>query len=210
MSNDSGQQGWVAGITGGIACGKTEVGRMLAGTGVEVIEADELARDVMKAGTVVFDRVVETFGSAVVGPDGEVDRELLGERVFSDERERAALNALVHPAIEKSLRAWVAGIRARAAYGAAVVPLLFEVGWEKVCDAVLCVVADEALMMERLCARGLSESQARQRIAAQMPVLEKARRSDQIVENNEDLETLRKRTLEAWRAMLNKERKNNA
>ena len=210
MSNDSGQQGWVAGITGGIACGKTEVGRILSGTGVEVIEADEVARDVMKAGTPVFDRVVETFGSAIVGPDGEIDRELLGERVFSDERDRAALNALAHPAIEDRLRAWADEIRARKACGAAVVPLLFEVGWEKVCDAVLCVVADEALMMDRLCGRGLSESQARQRIAAQMSVSEKARRADGIVENNRDLDTLRERTIEAWRAMLNKERENNA
>jgi dephospho-CoA kinase len=210
MEIDKGKQGWVAGITGGIACGKSEVGRILAEQGVEVREADAVARELTAPGQAVFERVVEAFGPGVVGPDGRMDREALAGRILGDEQERRTLNAITHPEVMHRLEEWAGEVRARGAYGAAIVPLLFEVGGVERWDAVLCVVADEPTMMDRLRGRGLSAEESRRWIAAQMPVEEKARRADFVIVNTEDLDLLRRRTLDTWQAMLNKEREDHA
>jgi dephospho-CoA kinase len=182
----------ILGITGGIACGKTETGRILAEAGFDVLDTDSLAHDVMKAGTSTFKQVVKQFGKSILNPDGEMDRTQLGRLVFADSSAREALNRLVHPAVIKAAEQWKAE---RKRESAILVPLLFEAGWTEGWDAVVCVSADEDVVFQRLEKRGLNREEARQRIAAQMPRAEKETKSDFIIRNNKTLDALRKETL---------------
>jgi dephospho-CoA kinase len=171
-------------VTGGIGCGKSEVGRLLGARGAAVFDADVLAREAMAPGTRVAAAVKRSFGSAVVGPDGAIDRAALAAVVFRDPAARRRLEALVHPRVIRRLRQGLASARAAGRIGVAVVPLLFETGLEDLCDVTLCVIADADLTRARLRARGMAPAEARRRMAAQMPLKEKARRSDVVIENN--------------------------
>jgi dephospho-CoA kinase len=201
-----GQRSLVIGITGGIACGKTEVGRVLASDGVAVCDADDVARRQLTPGHPVFERVVARFGREILDGSGRVDRARLAKRVFASEDERAALNAITHPPVMEEIGEWIALARARGRAAAVIVPLLFEVGAEKHFDAVICVAADERIALERLRARGLTDEQSRRRMAAQWPLAEKVRRADFVIVNDGDLASLRERTREAYQEILRKER----
>jgi dephospho-CoA kinase len=178
-------------LTGGIACGKSETGRILVEEGFAVLDADTLAHDVMAAGTTVFQRVAERFGDGVVGENGELDREVLGRIVFSDPAALSDLNALVHPAVIEEAEKWKARQRGDCAV---LIPLLFETGWTEGWSAIVCVSADEETVFQRLEKRGLSREAARKRIAAQMPLSEKKKRADFIIRNNDTLDELREKT----------------
>lgn len=180
-------------VTGGIACGKTEAGRILAQEGFEVLDTDELAHEVVKAGTPVYERVVEQFGTSILSADSEIDREKLGHLVFADPAARETLNGLVHLAVIQAAEQWK---REQPGDAAILVPLLFEAGWTEGWDAILCVSADEQNVFQRLEKRGLNEDEARKRIAAQMPLTEKEEKSDFIIKNNETLNALREKTLQ--------------
>jgi len=179
-------------VTGGIACGKTEAGRILAEEGFAVLDTDGLAHEVMKAGTPVFERVVEQFGKTILNADGNVDRAKLGQLIFDDPNQRAVLNRLVHPAVIEAAEQWKTEQHSDAVV---LVPLLFEAGWTEGWDAIVCVSADEENIFQRLEKRGLSEDEARKRIAAQMPLAEKEAKADFIIRNNETLNALRDETL---------------
>ncbi len=179
-------------VTGGIACGKSETGRILAEEGFAVLDADTLAHDMMKAGRPVFERVIEQFGKTILDADGEVDRAKLGQLVFNDSNQRAVLNRLVHPVLIEAAEQWKKEQHADAAI---LVPLLFEVDWIEGWDGIVCVSADEKKVFQRLEKRGLSEDEARKRIAAQMPLSEKENQSDFIIRNNKTLHALRDETL---------------
>lgn len=187
--------GLIIGVTGGIACGKSEVGRILAEAGVEVRDTDIMARETMKIGGAAYDDVVSHFGRTILREGGTIDRGTLGARVFADEAERAALNRMVHPHVRRAWKEWAADVRARNMTGAVLIPLLFEVGAETDVDVVWCVAASEERVLDRLARRGLSKEQARLRIASQMPLSEKKRRSDYVIENNGALEDLKNETL---------------
>lgn len=185
-------QSIILGLTGGIACGKSEVGRILQQNGFAVLDTDILAHDLMRAGEPVFTRVVEGFGQSIVGLDGEIDRGELGKLVFNNQAALEALNAWVHPAVIKAAEDWKSVQRDDAVV---IIPLLFEAGWTKEWSAILCVSADEKTVFKRLENRGLSKEEARQRIAAQMPLSEKEKRSDFILRNNNTLDELHEKTL---------------
>lgn len=185
----------VLGITGGIACGKSETGRILSAEGFELLDTDLLAHEVMRAGTPVFDRVVEKFGRSILGADGEIDRTQLGGLVFEDSTARQNLNRLVHPAVIEAANKWIAARRMAGEPAAVLVPLLFEAGWTQGWDAVICVTADEDVAFQRLEKRGLSEEDARKRIAAQMPLAEKAVKADFVIRNNKTLDALHEEAL---------------
>ncbi len=179
-------------ITGGIACGKSEAGRLLSEEGFAVLDTDLLAHEIMRAGAPVFEQVVEEFGKTILSTEGEIDRTQLGNLVFSDSAARETLNGLVHPAVIQAAEQWK---REQPGDAAILVPLLFEAGWTEGWDAIVCVSAEEENIFQRLEKRGLSEDEAQQRIAAQMPLAEKEAQADFIIRNNETLNALRDETL---------------
>jgi dephospho-CoA kinase len=178
----------VIGLTGGIASGKSTVSDELRRLGAEVIDADVLAREVVAPGTPGLLEVSARF-PGVVGPDGRLDRQALGQRVFSSEEDRLALNALLHPRIQ---RAAVAQAHQAAARGAQVViydaPLLIENGLHLRMHGVIVVSAPEAAQVERLRRRNqLSEAEARARLQSQLPLAQKLRHARWVVDNSGSL-----------------------
>jgi dephospho-CoA kinase len=198
--------GLAVGLTGGIACGKSEVGRILEREGAQVRDADELAHELIRNGGSMFDKVVGRFGAEIVGRDGEIDRRILGRRVFANAADRKALEALIHPEVIRVLVEWISGETRRGNNAVAIVPLLFEVGWTDVWDAVVCVASSEEVVMERLKQRGLSEREARARLSAQMPLEIKVRKSNHVIRNDGILDSLEKRTREVWQNIVREER----
>ena len=191
-------------LTGGIACGKSVVADLFRRWGAEVADADEAAHALLAPGGECVAAVVAAFGPQVRAADGGIDRQKLAGPVFADPRARARLEALVHPAVIRRLEAWAAEIRAGGQLGVAVIPLLFEVGLERNWDAVVSVVADESTVLARLAQRGLSEAEARARIASQWPVAEKAARSDYVIENNGSLAELEEKCQALWKNLVEK------
>ncbi|MBC8207278.1 MAG: dephospho-CoA kinase [Kiritimatiellaeota bacterium] len=188
----------ILGLTGGIACGKSEVGRILQQNGFAVLDTDTLAHELMKAGTPVFKKITERFGELVIGADGEIDRVELGRIVFENPDALRSLNELVHPAVIEAAEQWKAQQHGDAAV---LIPLLFETGWTNGWSAIVCVSAKEETVFQRLEERGLSEAEARKRIAAQMPLNEKEKQSDFVLRNNETLDALRTETVKVLEAV---------
>ncbi len=182
----------ILGITGGIACGKTETGRFLSEEGFAVLDTDLLAHEIMSAGAPVFERVVEQFGKTILSAEGEIDRAKLGRLVFANLAARETLNGLVHPAVIKAAEEWKSEQQGDVAI---LVPLLFEAGWTEGWDAILCVSAEEETVFQWLKKRGLTKDEARKRIAAQMPLAEKEAKANFVIKNNETLDALRDETL---------------
>lgn len=184
--NLSGRRSLVLGVTGGIASGKSLVAETFRSLGALVVSADELAREAVRPGSETLRRLVGRFGRDILQADGSLDRRALAERIFDDARAREALNRITHPAIaalaEERLRELSRQGGRLVVYEA---PLLFEAGAEERVDAVLVVRIDERLQLERLMRRdGLTEAQARTRIAAQMPQSEKVARADYVIDNS--------------------------
>ena len=197
----SSHQPIILAITGGIACGKSEAGRILSQEGFSILDTDLLAHEIMSTGTPVFERVVEAFGKTILSTEGEVDRTKLGQLVFSNPAVRETLNGLVHPAVIQETEEWKAKQQGDAAV---LVPLLFEAGWTEGWDAIVCVSADEKQIFQRLGKRGLSEGEARKRIAAQMPLAEKEAKADFVIRNNETLNALHEETLKVIECIRSK------
>lgn len=185
-------------VTGGIACGKSLVGSFLAEKGLVVCDADELAHKLMMPGEPVFQQVVKTFGKDILNAEGEIDRKVLGDRVFSDVSERLKLNAIVHPEVKKTWEKITAGSGSFVVN----VPLLYEAGEGEGWDAVICVYASESFQTQRLIQRGLSAEGARIRIAAQMQIMEKMIKADYVIVNNGSVEILKEQTIKIWRNIL--------
>lgn len=204
-------------VTGGIACGKSLVGSFLADAGIAVCEADALAHALMEPGMPAFGEIVRTFGRNILGADGSIDRHLLANRVFSDLRELAGLNAIVHPEVKKSWEKWLAERKTESEenrtsesrtpkYRAAavIIPLLYETDGAEDWDTVVCVSASEEMQMRRLGDRGILEPEARKRIAAQMAVCDKASLADYVIVNEGTKELLREQTMKIRQSILEK------
>lgn len=193
----------VVGITGGIACGKSEVGRILESMGFAVCDADRVAHDLMEKGTPVYRQVVDFFGSDVLSDDSEISRPALGKEVFGNPAKREALNALVHPAVRARLEEWIAQERRSHRDAAVLVPLLFESGMESLeWDAIVCVSSSEQQVLQRLEKRGLNSEEARVRIDSQMPLEEKERRSNQVIPNTGSLRELEQAVRETAKIIM--------
>ena len=202
----AGSRGLAIALTGGIACGKSTVGRFLEQQGAALLDTDAIAHALLQRGP-VRDQVVERFGAAMVGPDGGIDRARLGRLVFADAESRRALNGLTHPAVMAEVRRWVQDTTRAGRDAVVLIPLLYEIGATEGWDAVVCVTADERVALERMKARGLSEEDARARMAAQWPVEEKARRAEFVVANNTDLASLESETTKVYQRIREKEKK---
>ncbi len=166
-------------LTGGIACGKSTLAEGLRARGWHVIDTDQIAHRLMEPGSEVWKNVVDAFGTSILQPDKSIDRKVLGRLVFADPPLRAKLNEITHPAIRT---AWQREHEERTrTYPtqslAVMIPLLFECELEKMFSVVWCVGASRTVQFQRLIARGLTEKEASQRLASQMPVAEKMTRA---------------------------------
>ena len=167
-------------LTGGIACGKSLAGRMMADRGIPVCEADEIGHLVLAEDDTVRTALFAEFGAALEGPAGRIDRGVLGRLVFGQPEKLARLNAITHPAIMRRVMDWM---DRQAGLAVATIPLLYEIGAEGGWDRVICVAAPEADQLRRLGERGLDPAAARARIAAQMPLAVKMERADYVIYN---------------------------
>jgi dephospho-CoA kinase len=185
------------GLTGGVGSGKSTVAGLLAERGAVVIDADAIAREVVEKGSPGFDAVVAAFGADVVGPDGGLDRPALAGLVFGDPARRAKLNAIVHPLVG----ARVAELAAAVPPGSVVVydvPLLVESGMAANFAAVVVVLAGADTRIARLAGRGMSEADARSRMAAQATDEQRRAVADEIVDNDGDLAALVEQVDGVW------------
>ena len=177
----------VLGVTGNIASGKSTVAKELARRGAAVLDADQLAREVVESGSSVLKKLVKLFGTEILQQDGNLDRDRLGQMVFADVKVRAMLNQIMHPEIAKKSVERLQKLQSNPDLPLIVyeAPLLFEVGAESRVDKVLVVKIDPEEQLKRLMARDrLSEERAQQRVAAQMPQQQKLERADYIIDNS--------------------------
>ncbi|MCK9924747.1 dephospho-CoA kinase [Frankia sp. AgPm24] len=189
------------GLTGGIGSGKSAVSARLVARGAVLIDADQIARDVVAPGTAGLAAVLAAFGPEVAAADGSLDRPALGRIVFADETARRRLEAIVHPLIQAETARRIAGATA----GDIVVhdiPLLVEVGAAGAYDLVVVVEAPAALRLARLEARGLPREQAQARMAAQADDARRRAVADLIVDNGGTLADLDAQVHEVWQALL--------
>jgi dephospho-CoA kinase len=186
----------VFGLTGGIGSGKSQVARRLLARGLPVVNADDLARAVVVPESEGLARIVDYFGPNVLRPTGELDRPRLAAIVFSDTEARRTLDSIVHPLVRKLATERFAELAERGEQLACYeVPLLYEVGLERTFTPVLVVDAPDALRRPRLAARdSLNETALDARIAAQMPLSEKVKRADYVIENDGSLAELDERS----------------
>jgi dephospho-CoA kinase len=191
------------GLTGGIASGKSTVTQMFRDLGVEVIDADALAREVVAPGEPALASLVDAFGPEILLPDGTLDRAALGTKVFGDINARTTLNGILHPAIGARTGERLQEARARGLdmvlYDAA---LIVENGIHQMLDGLVVVTVDPATQKARLIARdGLSEAAAQSRIDSQLPAAEKLKYATWTVDNGGSLDTTRAQVVAVWHAM---------
>lgn len=191
----------VFGLTGAIACGKGTVAKMLAELGAAVIDADDVAHDVIAPGKPAWHDAVESFGDSILTPDGTIDRKKLAEIVFADAEARRRLNAITHFRITQEIHNRCAEL---AGSGCEIViveaALIGEAGPEAGFDGLIAVYADPSDQVARLIDRdGLSEQQARKRIETQMPGAEKIELVDHVIDNSGSIEQTRDQVNSLWR-----------
>ena len=191
------------GLTGGIATGKSYVLDQFRRRGVPCLDADVLAHGVMVAGTEATAAIAARFGPEVIGADGSVDRRTLGPIVFQDAAARRDLEAIVHPAVHRAIRAGAAAIERtdRARFMVIDVPLLYETGRAADFDKVIVTFCPPEVQRQRLLDRGLSDDDARLRIAAQLPNEEKARRADYVVRTEGTFDETNRQVELLWRTL---------
>ncbi len=178
------------GLTGGIGSGKSTVCRLFEALGVPTIDADLIAREVVRPGQAGFDAVRQVFGDAAVGPDGELDRAWLRARVFRDPVERHQLEERLHPLIRETIRRRVRGLT--APYCIVAIPLLVETGWRNEVDRVLVVDVPVETQIARTAERdGMRPEEVKRILAAQASREERLAAADDVLRNEGDLNALR-------------------
>ncbi len=180
----------IAGLTGGIASGKSTVSGMFQKAGAIIIDADHIARQIVAPGMPAWQSIKAVFGDLVVRPDGALDRPLLGELVFSDDQLRKQLEAIMHPLVRESMDREVARLVETSQNRLIIkdIPLLFETGMTKGLAEIIVVYAPEDLQRRRLMERdGIGPEAAQRRIDAQLSIEEKRRRGTRVIDNSGDL-----------------------
>lgn len=191
----------LVGLTGGIGSGKTTVSDLLGAWGAVIVDADVIAREVVAPGTPGLAALAEAFGPEVIGADGGLDRERMAAIAFAEPEKRARLNGIVHPLV----RARSAELVAAAPPGAVVVqaiPLLAETGLRGNFDLVVVVDVDPEVAVQRLIShRGMTEADARARVASQTSREERLAIADVVIDNSGDRENLEAQVAELWREL---------
>jgi len=194
----------LVGLTGGLATGKSTVSAILRSLGCVVLDADQLARDVVAPGEPALAAIVEAFGRDVLGPDGALDRKRLGALVFTDADRRRRLEAITHPAIRDRFLARLAELEAQGFEGIVVwdAPVMIETGGHRAMEKLVVVVADAATQRARALARDGDPADAERKIANQMPLADKAKLADYVIDNSGDRTATEARTREVHAALL--------
>lgn len=178
----------IIGITGGIACGKSTLSNTLRKLGAAVWDADAASRALTAPGGRALPAIRRAFGDGVFFPEGHLDRRALGAVIFEDEDARRQLNAILHPMVFEDMEAF---LRAHEGEQAVFldVPLLYETGCDRRCHEVWCAFVPHRVQLQRLMARdGLTKEEAAARIQSQMPLEEKARRADRLIDTSGSIE----------------------
>ncbi len=191
----------VAGLTGGIATGKSTVAAFFRVAGAIIIDADAIAYAVVRRGHPAWQDIVDHFGRKALLPDGELDRKYIGEIIFNDSSQKRILNDIVHPYVFQEMESRQEEIAQLTPNAVVIldVPLLIETGVDREMAQVIVVYAPEQLQIQRLIKRDkLSETEAITRIRAQMPIEEKKRRAHLVIDNSKSLADTKEQTMAIW------------
>ena len=194
----------LVGLTGGIATGKSTVAKMFKRCGAIVIDADELAREVVEPGKPAWHAIVNTFGRQVVRPDRSLDRHVLGAIVFRNRSKLRQLERIIHPRVAREQQRLVHRIAKRKPHAMVIyeVPLLFEAGVDKCVDTTIVVTADRETQIARLKKRnGLSRAEAIRRVSSQMPLAKKIQRADHVLNGTFPRPSLRKQVGQLFKSL---------
>ena len=194
----------VIGLTGGIGTGKSEAARYMVSLGAALIDADLVGHEAYQPHAEAWRQVVDAFGPEILRPNGEIDRRKLGEIVFADPEQLARLNAIMHPLMAGMVAAKLAALAAGGAAVAVVeAALLFEAGWDALVQEVWVTDAPEEAVIRRLRQRnGMSEPEARKRLAAQMSRRQRLDRADAVIDNSADMPAMRRAIDGLWAARV--------
>lgn len=190
---------YIVGLTGGIATGKSHLADTLRKHGVVVIDADAISHQLTAPGGRGLAPIRRVFGETVFAGE-QLNRKALGQLVFGEPQQLAKLNAILHPLIFDELSRQIAKHHHQKAL-VVEVPLLYETGYNAFCDQVWCAYAPEDVQIERLLERGLNKQEALQRIASQIPAVEQAKRSDQVIHTDGDKEQSARVVLSLWQEL---------
>ena len=190
-------------LTGGIATGKSYVRQQFERLGAACLDSDLIAHGVMAAGTEATQAIASRFGDRVLASDGSVNRTVLGSLVFADPAARRDLEAIVHPAIYRGIHAAIRGLGAseRPAVVIVEIPLIYETGRAGEFDRVIATLCSETRQIERLMERRLTEDQARQRLSAQWPAADKAKRADYVITTDGSFEETDSQVAAVWQKL---------
>jgi dephospho-CoA kinase len=200
------------GLTGNIASGKSYVTSLFAELGAYVIDADNVVHDLLNRGTTTYDKIVLEFGKQILDQGGAIDRKKLAQIVFFDEGKRRRLNALTHPEVGAEISRRILEHESSASNGIIIVDaaLMVETGGYKQYDCLIVIFCDPPLQMSRLMSRdGLTEKDARARMTSQMPIEEKIKLADYVIDNSGTLQQTKERTETVYRDLLIRERNKN-
>lgn len=198
----------VIGLTGGIASGKTTVATILQELGAEVLDADEVAKKIVQKGKPAYKEIINTFGRKVLTSDGDLNRKLLGKIVFNDEEKRKKLESIIHPRVKEYFLEEIQRIKEKDPQKIIVldVPLLLESGMETLVDEVWVVAVSEELQIKRIELRDrIGRQEALKRIKAQMPLKEKLKYADRIINAEGTLEDTKRQVVSLWREITGNE-----
>lgn len=188
----------IAGLTGGIASGKSTVSRFFSEAGALIIDADKISREVVSKGTTGYDEILSFFGRTILLPDGEIDRKRLGEIIFNDPEKKAHLDSIVHPRVFERSAEMIAQIATHTPDAVVIldIPLLLEAGMGSDLAEVIVVYVPEITQLERLMKRdGIDKQSAMARIRSQIPIEEKRKRATVVIDNSHTLSDCRRQAL---------------
>lgn len=194
----------LVGLTGGIGSGKSTVSKMFADLGAELIDFDLLAKEVVRPGQPALEEIVKHFGKTVLQENGELNRKKLGAQVFASKKKRQMLEKIVHPRIEQEFVLKFENILSKnpCATIIADVPLLIEANLHDFFQKIILVYAPREVQLQRVINRdGLSQEEALARISAQLPMKEKKKYANYLINNQGDLDATRKQVLRVWQAL---------
>jgi len=197
----------IAGLTGGIATGKSTVSKILKEAGAVIVDADLIAHEVVEKGTPAWKRIRDEFGDQILLDDEEIDRDKLGDIVFNDSEKKELLNGIVHPAVFHEIGERIKKIEQDSPDAVVIldVPLLIEAGMQDGFTDVILVYIPEEMQVKRLMKRdNFSEQDALARIRSQMPIDEKKNIVDIVIDNSDDLENTGRQALDVYNYLSQK------